>query len=972
MTKFAPRALKQLPLAVAVVAALQMAPVWAQDQATTDQSSQQQTSQNQANNDENAQELEAITVTGSLLKRPEYQTTAPVQTVNIQADLNTGSFSTANMLQATAIASGSTQINNQFSGFIVEGGTGVQSINLRGLGAARSLILLDGQRPGPAGTRGQVGAFDLNVIPQVILSRIEIVKDGSSSIYGSDAVAGVVNLITRKRMDSPEFNFFVGVPQHGGGKQVVASFGTGWNFDRGNITVAAQFQKQYPLKVYQRDYLSCVRDMMWDAQGNRIDRADHSVLQGTDLAGCDNLYANSIIKYTDSSIRYVPSRDGSTVGPFPGYHPRPSPSTQYNDPDNPDGAYYEDQLNFPWFGNAWALNQNQNTSLYGATSFRFGGVNWDTQWLYNHRLTATKGWRQFFPLVSLGPFQGDLDTVYQPIMPFPMNSHVTVDYFYGATKFSGLFMSTDTWSWEVNANHSRSRGDYYGLRIDSRLTGDLGNAMNEADYQPIDYFDPGILNGDRMDELVAAVGLRTHGRTTYDQSTANAIVTGDLFELPAGGVSSAFGIEYRHMKLDDQPDEASKGNYSWGFTSADVTKGTDHATEVFGEVGIPLLKGIPGIQSLSLDLSARTFKYSSVGERDHVWKMGVSWQIIPTLRFRGSLGTSYRAPGLYELYLGDQTGFVGQLGLDPCILWGESTNEFIRANCAAAGIPDDYDASGTSSATIHSGGGAGFLKPETSRAKSAGFVWTPDWGNFNLALDYFDYEIRGQIAELGEGSILFGCYGAEVFPNHFCEMIDRNPPDDPGNPNMITDVYATYININQQRTRGYDLQFNWDKDFSFGHLAADAQITYQVEDSQILFDSAEESGRATAEYLGYIGRPKTTGLANIVFTRGDWTYTWQGFYTAHTRNLSLDGSQDYFGEPAFYDMRAGWQLRHNVSVRYDQPHWGVTIGVRNLFDKEPDLVSSGVSTMNYGNVPLLASQYDLLGRTFFTRLNYKF
>jgi len=970
MSKSVQRGLQRLPLAIAVFAALQMAPAFAQDQSpVAAAASKSSNSTDQAKESEKAKNLETMTVSGTLLKRPEYQTTAPVQVIEIKDNIAAGQFDTADILQTSAAAAGTTQINGQFGGYLVEGGTGVQAVDLRGLGANRTLVLLDGQRPGPAGVRGQVGAFDLNVIPQVILSRIEIVKDGSSSIYGSDALAGVVNLITKKNMDRPEMTFATSVPEHGGGEQYTASFGTGWNFKSGSVVAAVQMDKLEALKLGDRSFLDCNQDRVWGADGQRIDRADQSILQGSSLAGCNNLYANTIISYANSAIRYVPSKDGSTVGPFPGYHPRPYPSTRY---DTDGQAYYEDVLNYPFADDTYVINQRKRASAYVATDFSFGSVNWKTQWLFNHRETVNHSYRQFFPLVSDGPIQPDLSNVYQPIMPFPDDSKETVDYLYGTTKLEGLFTSTDSWSWEVNAGFSRSDGSYRHRDIDVSKTGDLSyDGSGEA---LVDYFDPGILSGERMGELVDAIGVWNTGHTVYTQATANALVTGNLFTLPAGDVASAFGVEYRHYKIDDKPSQLSLDSMAWGYSSAQRTAGTDNVRELFGEVDIPLLKGIPAVESLSVDLSGRTFKYGSVDGRDEVWKAGLNWQVTPTFRIRGTLGTSYRAPGLYELYLGDQTGFQSQTTIDPCILWGDNTsNPRIQQHCAAAGIPSDYSASGASSATIHSGGGKGHLSPETSRAKSLGFVWTPDFANVNLAVDYFDYAVRGEITDLGAGDVISGCYGSATYPNAFCDQIVRKPADDPSTPFMITDVYGSYININSERTRGYDLQINYDQDFSFGKLSADAQVTYTIEDSTQFFDSAEASGFTRSNQVGDIGRPKTVGIGNVSLKHGDWTFAWQGRYVSTTHAMDVDPVlDDYFGYPdAKIDVKAGWQFLHSVSVAYEKGHWGGMLGVRNMFDKKPDLISTDAGTV-VGNAPLYASQYDWYGRTFFARLNYKF
>ncbi len=964
MIKSVSHGLQRLPLTIAVVAALQAAPVFAQEPAPADQSEAQAQAATDTDSKKATKDLDAVVVTGSLLKRPEYETTSPVQVISIDKSLSAGKFDTADFLQTSTVAASSTQINNQFGGFVVEGGTGVQTVSLRGLGANRTLVLLDGQRPGPAGTRGQVGAFDLNVIPRVILQRIEVVKDGSSSIYGSDALAGVVNLITRKSIDKPIMDFSMSVPQHGGGEQFSASFATGWNFNNGSITAAAQVDRLNALTIGDRDFLRCPQDLAYGTDGQRIDRADHSIIGGTELGGCStgNLYANTIIDYFKSSVRYVPSADGSTVGPFPGYHPRPYPSKTYA---NSPQAYYEDVLNYRFMDSSEVINKRDRATLYGASDFGFDSFNWKTQWLYNRRESKTHSYRQFFPVV----YNEDDGRYYEPIMPFPSDQKVTVDYFYGTTKFDGLFKSTDSWGWEINAGYSRSDGDYKNLAIDTRKTGDL-TKVNGGDNMPVNYFDPGFLNGERMNELVDAIGVRTKGNTVYQQASVNGILTGNLFALPAGDVAAAFGVEYRHYSINDNPDELSKSGNIWGSSSAQVTKGSDNVREAFAEFDIPLLKGKPGFESLSLNLSGREFKYNSVADSDNVWKAGLNWQIIPSLRVRGSIGTSYRAPGLYELYLGNQTAYQTQINIDPCILWGDSNNTNLRNNCAAAGIPADYAGAG-SSATIYSGGGKGVLKPETSKAKTLGVVWTPEFANLSVAVDYFDYKVQGEIANLGASDIISGCYGSKVYPNSFCDQIDRNSPTDPAAPNAITAIYGKYININQERTRGYDLQLNYDNDFSFGKLSLEAQVTYTIEDTTRLFSTAEASGFETDNQVGYIGRPKTVGAFAADLKRGDWTYSWNTTYVSSTQN-DVNRAYSYFGyADATRDIKAGWQFLHNASISYQPDDWGIMFGVRNLFDKEPDTISDGAGT-RYGNIPLYASQYDWYGRTFFVRVQYKF
>ena len=981
--------LRKLPLFVALASCLygsaamaQQPPAPAQDQAAD------QTKKAESKKDE-TKTLEKITVTGSLLKRLEYDTTSPVQVLSADVSADIGQINTAEFLQKSSVAAGSTQISNQFAGFVVEGGTGVQTISLRGLGAQRTAVLLNGQRPGPAGTRGQVLAFDLNVIPQSILQRAEIVKDGSSSIYGSDAIAGVVNLITRKDFNGWEFSINGRVPQHGGAETVSISLANGWNFSNGNIAAAAEYYIQEPLRFRDRDYLKCSQDLFTDASGKSIDREDRSITAGTELGGCPgNLYANTVID-AFTGVRYIPSPTGNTIGLIPGYRPRTN--GRYG-AGNTGQAYYEDQLNFDFFKEQQIIDRQERLSVFATSDFSFGDVNWTTDFLYNRRGTDTHRFRQFFPLTGGttsisntykytdgSSFSSPVPSgVAQPVLPFPSDQKVRIDYYYVRTGLDGLVGKTDTWTWAANASYTRSDGDYSNLAILKSRSGDIDPALraNTGGRAPlVNYFDPGFLNGTRMAELVSAVGSWETGNTVYDQLLINGTMTGELFNMPAGAVGAAIGAEYRRFSIDDQPSKAEASGDFWGQSSAVRTKGTDTVKEIFGEVEMPLLKGKPMFEALSLNLSARAFDYDSVKDSDSVWKVGLSWQIIPSVRLRATKGTSYRAPGLYELYLGDLSSFVGQASIDPCINYGTSNNDNIRKNCAAVGIGPDFPG-GTSSATVFSQGGAGVVKPESSKAFTAGIVLTPTVWPISVALDYFNYQVNNEIAQLTAGTILGGCYGADVFPNDFCNLFVRNPSTHPTAPNKIESVFQKYVNVNQQQVRGYDLLTRFDKDFSFGKLEVEGQATYVMEDFEEFFSSSAASGFTSTNRNGAIGRPKLTANLRTALKRGDWSYTWFMNYVDQTQALTLSetlppGStyNGYVG--AHRDIVAEDRLYHTVSVRYNQPKWSVLFGVQNLLDAKPPTISSGVAT-RYGNVPAFATQYDLLGRSFFTRMDFKF
>lgn len=939
----------------------------------------------QTDDDENEEEIvdiDRIQVTGSLLRRDEYSSAAPITVISADTKITEGLIDTADFLHSSSVAAGSTQINHQFGGFVIEGGTGVQTLSLRGLGAQRSLVLLNGRRPGPAGTRGQVAAFDLNVVPSIIIQRAEILKDGASSIYGSDAVAGVANIITRTDIDGPELTVNANMPFESGGERYSAAGATGWQFDNGNIVLAGEWYLHEPLRVGDRDFFECSEDRIHDQQGNRIDQEDRSINAGTSLEGCNFAVHNAVDEIADGFItnRFVPAPDGVTIGMIPGY--RPEQLGRYDDEGGQ--AFYERVLMGDFHRREHVINRQERFSLYGRSDFSFNSVDWDAEFLYNRRKTENFSFRQFFPIIAAGAYADNPDYTVpvesglsRPIMPFTWQDDIQVDYYHLSTGLEGALPFGNNWTWRAHASYSYSDGDY--TRKDSIVasrTGDVTDPNWDGTAPPVDYFEPCILSGECMDDLVAALGQSHTGNTTYDQLVLTGVVGGDLFELPAGPVGLAVGAEYREFSIDDTPSDLALSGDLWGETVAGRTKGDDSVMEAFAEIEVPIISGVPGFESLSFNASGRVFDYDSVSGSDYVWKVGMNWQVVPTVRLRATRGTSYRAPGLFELFLADQTGFLGQTAIDPCVDWGQSNNNNVRTNCAALGIPEDYAGAG-STALIVTGGGAGLLEPETSDAFTAGIVFTPTFANFNVALDYWEFDIQDQIDRLGAGAILGGCFGAPNFPNAFCNLFDRNSGDHETEPYRISEVRDSYLNINQQESKGFDLSFRYDHDFAYGSLEIEGETTYVFEAVEQLFSSEEESGFETDDFLGHISRPKWVGELRTAFKRGDWTYTWFMDYVGRTRNderIGISEIDSYFGfEDAVYDTRAGRRLYHGLSVLYDHAdQWSVLAGVRNLLDEDPPLMSAGAGSTRYGNTPAFATQYDWYGRTGYVRFNYKF
>jgi iron complex outermembrane receptor protein len=308
------------------------------------------------------------------------------------------------------------------------------------------------------------------------------------------------------------------------------------------------------------------------------------------------------------------------------------------------------------------------------------------------------------------------------------------------------------------------------------------------------------------------------------------------------------------------------------------------------------------------------------------------------------------------------------------INWGDSTNPILQANCAADGVPDNYPGVG-SSALVISGGGAGFLRPETSDSLTVGLIFTPTELALSIALDYFEIEVNDQVSQLGAGNILAACYGSPVFPNDFCNLFVRNQdPLSPGFLNIVS-VNNNFVNINNQRTTGLDATVRYEHEFSFGRLSVDAQGTWTFTDVVDVFGGL--NGFQSNNFNGQLGNPDFVARSNIGFRRGDWTYSW---FTDYTQRMSND---DPFGGNIFnfrgdsglvqarFKQHTETLITHGASVRYVGGDWSVIAGVRNIFDEHPPFVSTGTSN-RLGNASLSTTQFDLRGRSAFFQVAKSF
>jgi iron complex outermembrane receptor protein len=960
--------------------------------------------------------VEEVLVTGSRIRRDGFTSSTPIDVVMPEnADIQ-GIADVGTLLQSTSVAAGSSQVTSATStAFVENGGLGAQTISLRGLGDNRTLTLLNGRRAGPAGVRGGVSAFDFNVLPLAVIERVEILKDGASSIYGSDAVAGVINIITRTD-DGGTAEAYVGVPQDGGGEEYRFSASWGASGERGRFRVTVDYHMNKELAFGDRDYLACGQPYIFDTNsGERRDPIDprtgrphcrefgglwgHVWLYDYqyDYTGQDGNVppgAKAQYDYFGDLGNYLPPI--ADPGPQDPYALRTPPGWFLVNYDRESDALTS--WDHPFQDTTSFYPETERTTFFGDGTFQLtDSVEMYAEVLLNRRTSKANGYRQYWGYIYNENFFAGNPlsagwTGAQWLSPTPITDHadseVELDYQRFVAGVRGDL--GESWIWDVSAQYSSSDGEYTNDRIYSDSIRDQNwlsgscegtpTSVRGVPCQDIPWLDPQFLAGEvdpAMREFL--FGTET-GSTEYTQWSIEGFVSGGLFMLPAGEVAGAFGFHYREDEINDVPGEITLAGNTWGSSGAGITAGKDETTAFFGELDVPIIANKTGFEYFGLNASARWTDVESYGD-DWTYKIGLNWQITDSFRFRANRGTSFRAPALFELYLADQTSFVGQRLIDPCIGWGDKLDagdisQTVASNCAATttdlypnGLPPDYTG-GTITGTVIEGGGLGVLEAETSENDTIGFVWTPSFADLRVSIDYFDILVENQVDQIGPQAIVGGCYSSEFFPTDpLCNLFDRS-----GVNNGIENIRDSFINVATQSNKGYDFALNWITDLWGGSFDLDAQATKQTEAITAVF---EETSR---DNNGQFGEPEWVGRLWLTWSRNDWSFFWGMNYVGEVSNLERlggDPTATYRGEDVGVVVDADSVLYHSLSVTkyfFDGSLRGV-LGVRNALDEDPPQVTRlnlGANLRKSGSAAGPYSQYDYYGRTFYMNLRYDF
>ena len=951
-----------------------------------------------------------IVVTGSRVRRDEYSAIEPVTVVTAEEITQSGFNSASDALQSSEVTQGSAQINNYFGGFVTNGGTGVNTLGLRNLGPARTLILLNGRRIAPAGTRGSVLAADLNVLPTAIIDRIEILKAGASSVYGSDAVAGVVNIVTDSKVRGVTVEAQVNVPEIGAGVDRRISTTFGFGNDRLDLIGSFEWRKRDAVRLRDVDFTRCPVGGYLDGEGSAFGSADNVGFDGTPCFTLDNggvtintlgVPSRSAVGRTSGTLgsynRLVPS--ASTTTGTPGYL-----GVGLYDRDTFDPASQEEEVVTPvetytgFLAGTYDVNALGNAELYAEV---LGSRRKSSATLYRQLSIDYLRGSPLLPEIFRNGTFANANNVSsgQPVAARAFvgfgntDSKQEVDYIRAGVGLRGDF-ALPGWRYDVYAGKSWTDGTY---EIESFLVDRMANSMlvtqnpdgsfrctNSATFAncvAAPALSAAVIGGDLPQAWRDYILQNTIGTTKFRETTFSASIDGPLFTLPGGDVQLVLGAEYRKQKIDDTPDMNAQTGNLLGLTASVPTRGTDSVKEVYGELFVPLLADRPFFHNLNLNGSLRYTDYKSYGS-DTTYKIAGEWEFFEGFGIRGSYGTSYRAPALSEQFLGATSGFSAAAN-DPCDADKFPANpanyttaqQTIAANCLAAGLNVATFQQNSSITVFNRGGAETGLSAETSRNWSAGAVIKPRLGgstSIALALDYFDIKVSNGVASLGSTTILNRCYSATDFDptSGFCRFVKRDA-------NNILTVTSGYVNLATDVVKGFEFNGRFATDVLGGRLSLNANLTKYTEQSDKLFEE---------EFLldsnGTLGTPDWVGSLEATYRKGKVTFrygvSWLQGSSGTYDYLATSRTTGEVDEELAQAYRDNYLLEvpdywlHTASVQFNvTEEFQLTAGVRNLFNAELPKVSSTSAYNVVGNAPLY-SGYDYVGRTFFMNTTFKF
>ena len=840
----------------------------------------------------------------------------------------------------------------------------MKAVDLRGLGAERTLVLINGRRQ----VSSFINAVDLNTIPHTMIQRIEVLKDGASTTYGSDALSGVVNIILKEDFEGVEFRGSYGAGTEGWDAQNQSfSVTLGLTSDRSRMVVSAEYSNQEELLQEGRDWAlndlhpklvngvfvatpggssnsRRIRSTEFDAAGKAaltaagFNPGQHFIIdaetgQVRPFAASDNYNYAAINALITPNVRRQLSGIGS-----------------YDITDNATvfvEIFYTQRSSHQRLAPdaSFAVTQNINTPNNGLQ------------------------WNDFVPASNpANPFGEN------PVNPYGISGQdVRINRRFEESGGRLFRQSVDTYrvvaglegdigdslSWEVAYTWAESedveeilnygRFDRWATIVDPAACGALPDCVTATGGAG--YLDPfhefGTIPESVFDYLTAD-SLKDARRNDMEVWTVN--LSGDLggkVELGGGSLEWSAGYEHREESAEYDPDEfVAEGLTTRG--SASPLEGGFAVDELYGEAYLPFRS------SFSVDASVRYSDYNTVGGTTN-FRIGTNWSPTAQMNFRATWSTGFRAPNVGELFGGDRTGFP--IVEDPCEFFDRrpDPNGTPATNCTTAGFEPgfewgfQYQAVYTATAPP-----PGTLKPEESRTYSVGTVWEPAFlQGLLLSVDYWNIEVDGFIAAPPYNDLLHNCLYSS---NQAAEPACRFFANGTGHSGTIPDDAVTPLaNLGLVQTDGIDMNLSYDSDWGFWHFES---LSFTLASTLLLkydeaFPATGNKGRA-GFIQGFSAYPKYKTTANLTLRARNWSVVWSNRYISAMDDFlrAANLTDDAVAESIWY---------HDIFVNYEIGRkFTIVVGLDNLFDIEPPRFHSAF------NAETEPGTYDTIGRRFFT------
>ncbi|MGH8145130.1 MAG: TonB-dependent receptor plug domain-containing protein [Rhodanobacteraceae bacterium] len=924
--------------------------------------------------------LQTVQVLGSRIKKAAMVNQTPVITITSEDIQDSGLASIGDILQQLAISGSaiSTHMNsaNNFGG-APDGsgvGQGAATISLRSLGSKRTLILVDGLRwVNGSSASGVSASVDLNTIPTGAIDRIEILANGASPLYGSDAIGGVINIITKKSQDGAAAHVYYGDHSVGAGNVHRTDLSFGGKGDRYQFFLDLSHLKQ-----------TAISSTAWGVSDQCV--------PGTGLANCSAYTANGIVRFQ--------APNGNTYGglcPNGICHLAPNGVAADGKQTFPSGYHQftgADRYFYPvgellltpskrtgFFANVtYKVTDNVKMYLRGTYSQRdssstaapvdlgIGPVQCGpTSVCFHTNVDVTNPYNPFgFTLDASNPNTGAARRLVEfgPRIP---TQKVDTRYFAGG--FTGFFDVGDhEFNWDVNFVRAtndatqRIQGTFSATNVQKAL-GPLADCTADANCVPLNIFGgAGTITQDMLDYIRYVPFQSSH----QGMGLASANISGNLLRLPAGSLDFAAGYAHRNMDGNFMPDANAVANGTL------PTSGGYKTDEAYVELNIPLLANKPGFKSLNLDVASRYTRNSIFGGTANS-KAGFYWQVYDDLTLRGTWGQGFRAPSIGELY--SPVLHPNLTIVDPCNYNSALMSPQVAANCKTLGVPDPSTFQQANIQISTSSGGNIHLQPERSRGITLGGVYSPAWAantswsqRLDFTLTYYKTTIRNVIEVADPQSLLNRC--ALTLDPSACGQQKRNAAG------FLVLIQNTLQNIGRTDTSGFDFGVNWQGvETGIGRFGASVQGTYVKEFRTMEVGSGTVSPKAPGIEVDTSAIPRLSGRFRINWQRQNWRAAWTMRYISGLTegcgraagfpicegapSPRFPAGTHHIGTIVYNDARVTWTLPITLPT-------ALTLGVNNIFGRD----ASPCVTCRLNGYD--ATTYDLPGRLYYISANVKF